>query len=299
MQLQNVRQLISNFVRGLESHPNGQEIIRLVEEILDGDSGLVNPSLISSLKKLSRNNFSLLTDFWILRASILKEEGRHQQAMRIFFEATQWRPTELSTWLRIIDFFKDQQEYLRASFFLVQAQQLLDSPNYAEDLDQILQQLYRNLTLPLGNAHTLNEEVLDMQYEEEIAFDGESTTEEFDSVSPELQVEFKSPYTISSEALSLWEQALECFEEGTNGDNLIYLQAFIHYAHSTVREILQLDENFKNGLERQIAKFGLFKYKKFFIKLNQLRNAVIHDNYTVSKEEAKGIHSQITGLFKK
>lgn len=293
--MQNVRQLISNFVGGLESHPNGQELIRLVEEILNDDSGLVNPSIISSLKKLSQDNFSLLVDFWILRASILKEEGRDQEAMRIFLEATQWRPTDLSIWFRIIDFYKNQQEYFRASFFLVEAQQRLDSTNYTDDLDQIYQHIYRNLTLPPGVKNTFNEEALDLKHEDEINISRELTNDESNGVFPELQID---PSTISSEALNLWEQALECFEEGINGDNLIYLQAFIHYAYSTIREILKLNGSFMNGLERQIAKFGLFEYKKFFIKLNQLRKAVIHDNYTVSKEEARGIHSQISDLLK-
>ncbi len=293
--MQNVRQLISNFVGGLESHPNGQELIRLVEEILNDDSGLVNPSIISSLKKLSQDNFAILVDFWILRASILKEEGRDQEAMRIFLEATKWCPTDLSTWLRIIDLYKKQQEYLRASFFLLEVLQFLDLSNYADDLDQIYQQLYRNLALPPGIKNTLSEEVLDLKHKNETNISRELTIDEPNHMSLELQID--SP-TISSEALNLWEQALECFEEGINEDNLIYLQAFIHYAHSTIREILRIKGSFNDGLERQIAKFGLFEYRKSFIKLNQLRNAVIHDNYIVTKEEATGIHSQICDLLK-
>ena len=93
-----------------------------------------------------------------------------------------------------------------------------------------------------------------------------------------------TPSEAIGEALDSWEQALECFKEGIEGSNPIYLQAFIHYAHSTVREFLRLDGNFKTGLERQVAEFGLFDNKQFFIKLNRLRNAVIHDNYAVSEE---------------
>ncbi|MHA2219764.1 MAG: hypothetical protein ACXACY_27970, partial [Candidatus Hodarchaeales archaeon] len=112
-----------------------------------------------------------------------------------------------------------------------------------------------------------------------------------------VQPEPHKPSLMTTEAFDVWERALECFKEGTEGNNLIYLQAFIHYAHSTVRELLRLDGNFKTGLERQVAEFGLFDYKQFFVKLNRLRNAVIHDNYAVSEEEAVGIHSKLSDLI--
>lgn len=296
--MQNAQQLISKFVGSLEFHPNGQEIITLVEGILNNDSGTVDPSIIMSLKKLSQDNVSLLIDFWILRASILKEEGRDQEAIRVFIEAPQWYPNDLSVWLRIIDFFTNQQEYLKASFFLLEAQKHMDvSGNLNDDYNQVFQQLTRNLELPPGikspDLDTQSIENESGKYEEI------SSTEASDSVSSDSHVDSKEQYFITSEVTNLWDQAFECFEEGIKGNNLIYLQAFIHYAHSTIREILGLDGNFKNGLERQVAKFGLFDYKNFFIKLNRLRNAVIHENYVISKEEAEGIFSRIATLLKK
>lgn len=296
--MQNAQQLISNFVRSLEFHPNGQEIITLVESILNNDTGTVDPSIITSLKKLSQDNVSLLIDFWILRASILKEEGRDQEAIRMFIEAPQWYPNDLSVWLRIIDFFINQQEYLKASFFLLEAQKHIDAPgNLNDDYNQVFQQLTRNLELPPGikspDLDTQSMEKEGGKYEEI------SSTEVLDSVSSKSHVDSKQHNFITSEVTNLWDQAFECFEEGINGNNIIYLQAFIHYAHSTIREILGLDGNFKNGLDRQVAKFGLFEHKNFFIKLNRLRTAVIHENYVVSKEEAEGIFSRIATLLKK
>lgn len=296
--MQNAQQLISKFVGSLEFHPNGQEIITLVEGILNNDSGTIDPSIIMSLKKLSQDNVSLLIDFWILRASILKEEGRDQEAIRVFIEAPQWYPNDLSVWLRIIDFFANQQEYLKASFFLLEAQKHMDvSGNLNDDYSQVFQQLTRNLELPPG----IKSPDLDTQSIENESGNCEeiSSTEVSDSVSSDSHVDSKEQYFITSEVTNLWDQAFECFEEGIKGNNLIYLQAFIHYAHSTIREILGLDGNFKNGLERQVAKFGLFEYKNFFIKLNRLRNAVIHENYVISKEEAEGIFSRIATLLKK
>jgi len=296
--MQNAQQLISNFVGSLEFHPNGQEIITLVESILNNDTGTVDPSIITSLKKLSQDNVSLLIDFWILRASILNEEGRDQEAIRVFIEAPQWYPNDLSVWLRIIDFFVNQQEYLKASFFLLEAQKHLDVPgNLNDDYNQVFQQLTRNLELPPG----IESSDLDTQSigKEGGKYDERFSTEVSDSVPSESHVDSKQQFFITPEVTNLWDQAFECFEEGINRNNLIYLQAFIHYAYSTIREILGLDGNFKNGLDRQVAKFGLFEHKNFFIKLNRLRNAVIHENYVVSKEEAEGIFSRIATLLKK
>lgn len=277
MTMDKTSHLVSSFVKNLETHPNGKEIIAIIENILADDSGTINPALISSLKELSNNNVSLLIDFWILRGSILKEEGRDQEAVQIFFEATQWNSSDVSTWLRIADIYKSQSELLKASFFLLEAQKRLDSQNSVTDeLNHLMQQLEIPLALPPGFKKIPIEK-------------NEGCLE-----SPKLSTEPKEYFTIPPEASTLWDQALECFEEGTKGDNLIYLQAFIHYAHSTIREVLSLDGNFKDGIERKVSQFGLFDFKPFFARLNHLRNAVIHDDYILSEEEAQEIHGQIT-----
>ncbi len=294
MVLQTGHELISHFVESLEFHPNGSAIIGMVEEILANDSGEVSPQQITSLKSLSNNNTSLLIDFWILRASILTEEGLEKEAMRVFYEATQWAVEDRVTWLRIINFFSSRQEYLKASFFLVEAQEKLKSEDFIQDeFVQLVQQLENNLSLPPGILSS--DSVLDEGTSEESV--QEIEVDYSDHFESNVHTDSKISNSVTTEALNAWEQALECFKEGTDGNNLIYLQAFIHYAHSTVRELLRLGGNFKAGLERQVAEFGLFDYNNFFIKLNRLRNAVIHDNYSVSKEEAISIHSKLTELF--
>jgi hypothetical protein len=282
-------QLVSNFVKSLETHPNGEAIIAIVETILADDSGDIDSTLITSLKELSNNNVFLLVDFWMLRGMILKEEGQDPEAIQLFFEATQWLPEDVNTWLRIVDVFKTKDELLKASFFLMEAQsRLKSSSSITEELNSLLSQLEVRLSVPPGIQILANEEseTLVLSEPKEKAITDLSTTSAT-SVTP------RESFQIPHEAESVWNLALECYEEGTKGENLIYLNAFIHYAHSTVREVLGLDGNFKAGLDAKIARYGLFHYQRFFNRLNSLRNAVIHDNYLLSKEEALDIHAKV------
>lgn len=271
-------QLVSDFVQSLETHPNGAQIIAVIEEILAADDVAIDPVHLASLKKLSNNNVSLLVDFWILRGSILKEEGRDEEAVHYFFEAPLWDPDDVRIWLRIADYFNGHGDLLKATYFLTEAQKRLESSDSSlltDDLAQIQRQVERNLTLPPG-YHQF------------------SPASPPSPVSPPASPSQASlPLSFSPDAQSLWDQALECFNEGIQADDLIYLNAYVHYAHSTIREILGLDGNFKMGLERVVAQYGLYDFKKFFLNLNHLRNAVVHDNYLLSKEEAQVLHAQI------
>ncbi|UCG04389.1 MAG: hypothetical protein JSW11_10460 [Candidatus Heimdallarchaeota archaeon] len=287
-------QLVSSFVRSLETHPNGKAIIGIVETILADDTGAIDSAYIKALKELSNNNMALLVDFWILRGMILKEEGQDPEAVQLFFEATQWLPDDVSIWLRIADIFKAKNELLKASFFLTEAQSRLKShESITDELSSLLRQIEKRLSLPPGIPPQTNEEA-ELQ-------DKSNTMKqpEVDEATPLSTVSIpsvrpKSCFKIPPEAENVWNLALECFEEGTKGDNLIYLNAFIHYAHSTVREVLGLDGNFKAGLDAKVAQYGLFNFQRFFNNLNSLRNAVVHDNYLLSKEEAQDIHTHVT-----
>jgi tetratricopeptide (TPR) repeat protein len=274
--MEKTSELVSSFIQGLESHPNGEELISVIEDILAADSIVIDPVLINSLLRLSSNNLSLLVDFWILRGTILKEEGRDFDSIRTFFEAARWVPNNPGPWLRIVEIFTAQQDLLKALFFLSEAQECLDSPSaITEEIDSLMQQLEVGLAIPPGFPESL-----------ERASDPEETTLP-PSSSPKVS------FNLPSQASNLWDQALECYHEGTTTDNIIYLQAFIHYAHSTVREVLGLDGNFKEGIDRKIAQYGLFEFKSFFYRLNSLRNAVIHDGYLLFKEEAIEIHDHV------
>ncbi|MFX0053096.1 MAG: hypothetical protein ACFE8U_17615 [Candidatus Hermodarchaeota archaeon] len=277
------RQLISNFVNSLESHPNGAQIIEITQQILANDSGSVDPLLITSLTQLSNNNMSLLFDFWLLRGSILKEAGKDLESMQVFFEAVQWCPTDVSTWIRIAEYFKSQNELLRGSFFLAEALKRFKSEsNLLQQFEHTLKQLEINLAYPPGFPSSLLTAPL------------VPSTPPIQSSSSSSQ---SNRLTLPSTAADVWNQALECFTEAFESKQLVYLQAFIHYAHSTIREILRLDGNFKAGLDRQIAQYGLFEYRTFFLKLNRLRNEVIHENYNPSLDEAQGIHDRILHLL--
>ena len=290
--MEETSQLVSNFVRSLESHPNGEAIIEVVESILADDSGDINSTHIVSLKELSNNNISLLVDFWILRGMILKEEGQDLEAVQLFFEATQWCPEDVNIWLRIADVFKANDELLKASFFLIEAQARLEThPSIRDELNSLLHQFEVRLSFPPGIKRTDEDVIFDdssQNNESELA-----ETNDLSDISPSV-TKAKVAFQIPPEAENVWNLALECFEEGTKGENLIYLNAFIHYAHSTVREVLGLDGNFKAGLDAKVARYGLFNYQRFFNQLNSLRNAVVHDNYLLSKEEARDIHTQVT-----
>ncbi|MHA2203129.1 MAG: hypothetical protein ACW991_05520 [Candidatus Hodarchaeales archaeon] len=292
--MEETSQLVSSFVKSLETHPNGEAIIEIVEVILAKDSGGIDSSHITSLKELSNNNVSLLVDFWILRGSILNEEGRDPEAVQLFFEATQWLPDDVSTWLRIVDIFKAKNELLKASFFLTEAQARLKSPNsVTKELSSLLRQLEVRLSFPPRIPPQTNNES-DVHVESSVVI--EPDLDEIDDLSaiPAPSTLPKESFKIPPEAESVWNLAVECFEEGTKGENLIYLNAFIHYAHSTVREVLGLDGNFKAGLDPKVAQYGLFSFQRFFNNLNSLRNAVVHDNYLLSKEEARDIHTHVS-----
>ncbi len=98
---------------------------------------------------------------------------------------------------------------------------------------------------------------------------------------------------LSQKAKNLWNQALECFEETSDEDNPVYRQAFLDYAHSTVREILGLKSNFNAELDRQVAQYELFEFVSFFIELNRTHNAVIYQNYLPSNDEVKNIYEKL------
>ncbi|MFX0185732.1 MAG: hypothetical protein ACFE95_21825, partial [Candidatus Hodarchaeota archaeon] len=279
-------QLVSSFVNSLETHPNGAQIIEIIQELLANDSGTSDSQLIASLVRLCKNNTSLLIDFWFLRGSILKEDGKDQESMHAFFEAVRLRPTDVSTYVRIADFFKGHDELLKVSFFLSEAQKYLNSEDIIEEFEQTLTQLEVLLALPPG----LNLSPSPMV----VSSDSPSSSQIARPVSSSDQ---GLRVTVPSKAKDLWNLALECFDEAMKENNLVYLQAFIHYAHSTIREILRLDGNFKARLEGQLAQFGLFEHKSFFLKLNRLRNAVVHDNYIPTQQEARDIYDHIRHLL--
>ena len=101
----------------------------------------------------------------------------------------------------------------------------------------------------------------------------------------------------SSSVKNLWNQAQECFQEFKSAHEQIFTQAFVHYAHSTLRELFGLDGNFRAGIDQVIEQFQLTDYKQFLYWLNRLRNVVEHENYFPSEHEITKIFNQVQAIL--
>ncbi|MFW9856818.1 MAG: hypothetical protein ACFFFG_17350 [Candidatus Thorarchaeota archaeon] len=290
--------LVTDFVASLEDHPNGAELITLVERVLAAEGQKVDPAVIANLKQLSNNNLALLVDFWILRGHIMREEGHEQAAFKTFMEATQWEPRNLGTWMRLVDIFIDGNELLKAMFVLQQAQEMLGMDNRLQEvMAQIEGHVRAGLSHPPG---------IDAKSKPEVSSVPVPTLEESHQprgVVKGLQVADGTVAPGGSrmdlrkdvEVDKVWELALECYE-GAQGENLVYRHAFVHYAHATVRKLLGIEGKFADELERKVAQFGLFNKKNFFKWLNHLRNKVSHEDYMPTPEEIRRVYAEVSAL---
>lgn len=298
-------QLVHEFVEKLESHPNGANIISIVQEIFEKPNDIPESTLISQLKLLSENNLALLEDLWILRASIFQEEMNLKKMWQVLQDCASWIPFNPKRIERVIQVLIDSEQYLKATF-LFQKYNLNSNAEYQEDYDLVMKCLIHGLSLPPGiridhekqgrclaregvaNSNNVSEigSIVKNEKSSKISLDRDSNEK--------LK---KESIQVSERALNNWDQARECYEEGVKKDNVTYLQAFIHFAHSTAREALGLDGRFKAGLEAKIAQFGLYEYKRFLVELNRVRNAVMHDNYLITCNEAKHIYQKMEELL--
>ena len=280
----NTAPLVSAFIRSLETHPKGVELINIVEKILAGESKSVDPALIASLMELSNNNVTLLVDFWILRGTILQEEGKLYESFQTFLEATQWQSNDVNIWLRIGEYFNNKSELIKASYYFSHAQKQFKLDfTINNELNQMKNSLKRRLFLSPG----INNENISL-------LNNISSNKDF------MLLNKHKKFHIPPNVESVWNQALECYEEAFKDgskDDVIYMQAFVHYAHSTIRELLGINGNFHFNLEKKIAKYGLFEYKSFLTRLNKLRNQVVHDRYAPSKEIVKDIHKNASKII--
>ncbi|MHA2237839.1 MAG: hypothetical protein ACXAB2_05675, partial [Candidatus Hodarchaeales archaeon] len=87
-------------------------------------------------------------------------------------------------------------------------------------------------------------------------------------------------------------QALECFEEFSSSQDIINGQAFVHYAHSTLREFLGIEGSFREGVDEKVALYQLSQFREFLIWLDQIRNKSIYEDYFPSFDEIHQIHTQ-------
>ena len=299
-------QLVRNFISSLESHPNGREIIPIIQEILGKGELITDSSLIRDLKRLSKNNLALIEELWILRALIFQEEGNLVKMWEVLEDCASWVPNNHKRIEKVVQILIDSDYYLKA-LFLLHKTGLSEKIEYQIDYKLIKERLIQGLSLPtgiiakeaiqcdIGSIEGMKEGV-NGQKKISNAVLKEKRFSTFHE--KERKEEKRKTYQIPPKAMNTWLQAKECYEEGIGQDNVTYLQAFIHFAHSTIRETLGLNGRFKAGLEEKIAQFGLYDYKRFLFELNRVRNAVMHENYLISRDEAIRIHKTIEKILK-
>lgn len=293
-----VGDMISQFVASLEDHPKGAELVTLVERVLAGEIGKVDSAVVAALKQLSNNNVALIVDFWILRGQILKEEGQDQAAIKTFMEAAQWEPTNVETWVRLVDMYVQSNEFLKAVFFLQEAQETLESSSpLKEIMEKIEDQLRKSFSYPPGIDTGKGTELPSLPVSAHLSSqETTSPREDPNSQGPRTSpTGRKSDRKIPEEVDKVWELAMECYE-GAKGDNLVYRHAFVHYAHATVRELLGGEGKFADVLERKLAQYGLLEHQDFFKWLNHLRNKVVHEDYMPTREEVDRVYTGLSPL---
>jgi tetratricopeptide (TPR) repeat protein len=293
-----VGDLVTEFVASLEDHPNGAELITLVERVLAGESQKVDSAVIATLRQLSNNNGALLVDFWILRGHIMKEEGHDQAAFQTFMEAAQWEPRNLGTWMRLVEMFVKENELFKATFFLQQAKEYLGTDDHLlEGMEQIEARLRTQLSYSPGIGTGTGTEQASVTVSTQQGSQETMKSEEGPNTSNQRtssaggEIERRK----NEEVDKVWELAVECYE-GAKGDNLVYRHAFVHYAHATVRKLLGIEGKFKDGLERGVAQHGFFEHQSFFKWLNQLRNKVALEDYMPTQEEVKRVYAELSPL---
>ncbi|MFW9777974.1 MAG: hypothetical protein ACFFE8_03900 [Candidatus Heimdallarchaeota archaeon] len=294
-----VGSLVTDFVASLEGHPNGAELITLVERVLAGENQRVDPMVIANLKQLSNSNLSLLVDFWILRGHIMREEGHEQAAFKTFMEAAQWEPRNIGTWMRLVEIFVQENELFKAMFVLQQAQEMLGLDNRLQEvMAQIEGHVRAGLIHPPGIDAESKPEVLSVPVptleesrQSKVIIKGLQVTDGTE-VSEGSRMDLRK----DAEVDKVWELAVECYE-GAQGENLVYRHAFVHYAHATVRKLLGIEGKFTDELERKVAQFGLFNKKSFLKWLNHLRNRVSHEDYMPTPEEIRRVYAEVSALI--
>jgi len=276
--------LIRDFIQNIESHPNGEQIIKVIENIMATDYVNIDPFLLRSFCKYSGDNLDILTEFCFLRASILNEEGRKKEALQVFLEAVSYDLNDLKIWYRVIEMYLREGALLYAFFFLQEAKN--KHLNVSEDFLGISIHLEKQLKLPIGfpDSKPTNNNHEQLQ---------QSNDEVPPNIKNEVIEASSKIFTISDNIRDLWETAIDFYTDGCSIKNSSHLSPFIHYAHSTIKDILGLGGSFKDELEQKVSQYGFFEYQSFFIRLNNLRNRVIHQNYLLTLDEAKEIFEQV------
>ncbi len=272
---------ISSFITTLESHPRATELIPLVEQLFNVDDFSAEAQLTAILLDICGTDPSLITDLWLLRGTILLEEGLSLRAIAIFWEAVHIQPTELDPWEQVIQIFISREELINASYFLTKAQIVFPENS---DLSSLLQNLTQQILMNLQNVPgvTKDGKLVSISLTSPMFQEGTRSLNR-DSTLVIFPDTFHNP----------WKMTHECFKESNVSSNQKDKQAFITYAHSAMLELLGLDGNFREGLDQALIRFQLTTYKQPLMFLNRIRNQVVHANTIPSKKEIQRIYSLV------
>ncbi|PWI49099.1 hypothetical protein CEE45_02850 [Candidatus Heimdallarchaeota archaeon B3_Heim] len=272
---------ITTFISSLETHPRATELIPLVEQLLNVEDFSVESQLVAILLDICVDNPALITELWLLRGTILLEEGLLTRAVTTFWEAVHLQPEVPTPWDQVIAVFIQREELIHASFFLTKAQLLFpDNEDFTSLLLQVSQQIPITLRNPLGVSH---ERRNNHEQSSSTIPPIESNSSILDNPPDIFPVTFHNP----------WKMMQECFKASLSSANQKDQQSFVTYAHSAIRELLGLDGNFRDGLDQVLIRLQLTDYKQPLMRMNHIRNRVAHANYIPPKKELRKLHNLV------
>ena len=280
---------ISSFMASLTHHPQAADLIPLVEQLLNVDDVSTEEVLVSSLQQICSDNSAFLTVLWTLRGTILLEEGNYSKALRLFWEMLHFDRNLRSPWQQVIDLFISRHELIKASFFLIEA--LLVFPSDS-DFKQLFQHLSRQLVIQLHQRPGVDASSNNVQSLSSLNPSSSSVS------SPSVSRSYSpSRKQLPSSVLNSWDLAQQCYDNYLLDQDAIYCQAFVHHVHTAARELLGLDSNFHQGLDKALRTYQLSDCKPFFSRLNHIRNTVEHDNYFPSTLEITELYDGLLSIL--
>jgi hypothetical protein len=261
----------------------------MVEHLFSSADSKDDSQLVLSFQQLCSDDLDLFSEFEIIRGTIALEEGHLQHAFDIFWKILHLRGVSHPFWYQVIEILVNNRMLIQASLFLrIALDRFPQIPSFLQLAQQISPVLTNQLEIPPGTDPSVYQTISLEDLEPDISPFSSSDLENVAS-----SVNSTEPLALlSSSVRDLWNQALECFEEFSSSQDIINGQAFVHYAHSTLREFLGIEESFREGVDEKVARYQLTQFREFLIWLNQIRNKSIYEDYFPSFDEIHQIHTQ-------
>jgi hypothetical protein len=285
---------ISHLVSSIENHPQSAILLPLVEHIFASSDSRTESQLVQSFHQLCNDDFSLRSEFEIIRGTIALEEGRFSHALAIFWKILHQPEVSHTSWNQVIEVFITNELLIHASLLLrIALDRFPQFPQFLQLAHEITPVLADRLVISPGMNISKTHPIISTDSESNILTDASSESES-DPTSTNSPVQ---PNLLSSAVCNYWDQALECFEEYSSSQDSLNARGFVHYAHLTVRELLGVEGSFRKGIDQRIAFYQLSQFREFLIWLNQIRNKVSHDDYLPTLDQITQIRSQMKSLL--